>query len=304
MNTIWLPVPCLVLGYNRIKSLQELVQNLIMQKTPRIYVSLDGPRNSAELELQLQLISMLEEIRKRSDSEIIIRVNHVNLGLRLAVIEGISWFFDHEEFGVILEDDLVLHAQFQEYFSISLNNSQVRKVCKSVSGNQFLELQEFGVIHFPLIWGWGTWKHAWAEILSEITGPSNFTLPWLRHPFLSGFVRAGLIRINSKSLNSWAFSFLAASISNNWLHLAPPFPIVSNSGDDSSATHTTSIPSYAKPISSNSYREFVLPNELQLNSSLERFVVKKHYGVHFRHVLSPMKAKFEICRTDKGKLLR
>jgi hypothetical protein len=169
----------------------------------------------------------------------------------------------------------------------------------SISGNQFLDDQDCSLIHFPLIWGWATWKESWQAIHSQLTTSSELSLPWFRHPFLSGFVRAGLIRIERKQLNSWALSFLAASISNNWLHLIPPFPIVSNTGDDLSATHTTKIPGYAKPNSYNGSSQLVIPRNLLLNTKLEGFIQKKHYGVHFWHILSPVKAKLEIYRTGK-----
>ena len=304
MSKSWNPVPCLVLGFTRVENLESLIKDLISQQTPRIYVSLDGPRNQIDRELQNSIKSMIEQLQKKFDTEIFLCAREMNLGLRLAVIDGISWFFEHETLGIILEDDLVIHPLFQEYFARSLNSIDVQRLCTTVSGNQFIGAEDTSVIHFPLIWGWGTWREKWLEIRSEITENSRYQLEWFKHPFLSAFVKAGLIRIEGKLLNSWALSFLAASISKDWLHLIPPFPIVSNAGDDNSATHTTSVPLYAKPNLIYLERKLPLSTTFRMNEALEEFLISRHYGVHFWHIFSPLKAHLEIFRRGKRMLMR
>jgi len=300
----WNPVPCLILGFTRKDCLEKLIDNLINQRTPRIYISLDGPRNLYDRELQKSILTMLNNFQNDRMAEILIRRNEENLGLRRAVLEGVSWFFEHEEFGVILEDDLEIHPRFQEYFALALENDQVYENCMSVSGNQFLDFQNSSVVRYPLIWGWGTWNTSWQIIRAEIEDISNLQLPWFKKPFLSGFVKAGLMRISGGILDSWALIFLAKSISNNWLHLVPPFQIVSNSGDDPFATHTTSIPLYAKSLSWGEKRQLLIPVKLGQNWVLEKFISRKHYRVRFWHIFSPLKAWVVIYLQRRNEILR
>lgn len=287
-------VPCLILGYNRIDSLRNLIDQLQSQGTPRIYVALDGPRNNFDSRAQEQIELMLAERARLSNSRIFLIRQPFNLGLRTAVIKGISWFFEHEEFGVILEDDLVIHPQFQDYFSMCLTNVNIRGKFMTISGNQFLGTSNFGYISMPLIWGWATWKDEWEKISQAIQNPlAMSSLKFKKLPF-SAFVVSGLIRVHFGLMQSWAITFLGASIKNSWEHLTPPFSLVINRGEGINATHTLKIPAYASKFAEFASIIPELPDYVGRNVELENFLIRVHYGVKNRHILSPIKAVLEV----------
>ena len=52
--------------------------------------------------------------------EIIINQLNNNYGCRLGPIKGISWFFSENQYGIILEDDVILSKKCIEAFSYLL----------------------------------------------------------------------------------------------------------------------------------------------------------------------------------------
>ena len=42
-------------------------------------------------------------------------IAHKNLGCQVAVSNGISWFFEQVEFGIILEDDCIVDKEFFDF---------------------------------------------------------------------------------------------------------------------------------------------------------------------------------------------
>lgn len=287
-------VPCLILGFTRLNSLRKLIEDLQDQETPRIYISIDGPRNPEDISAQDQIYKMIAEVASRSKSKIYLFKHQKNINLRSAVISGISWFFENEELGVILEDDLIIHPFFQDYFSSCLMNQYVKENFMTISGNQFLGNGDYSYICFPLIWGWATWREEWNQIRKALESPLRQTNWGLRNMSLNGFVAAGLIRVRFGLLQSWAIILLAASLKNSWWHLTPPFSLVVNSGSDKKATHTLSVPAYASVFSELHSALPKLPNSINRNKMLEKFIVRKHYGIRFYNMVSPLKAILEV----------
>ena len=89
-----------------------------------------------------------------------------NLGCGVAVSEAISWFFEHIEQGIILEDDCLPNNSFFEFcdtlLDIYRDNSQV----SAISGNNFQQYpmaleEDYYFSAFPSSWGWATWRRAW-----------------------------------------------------------------------------------------------------------------------------------------------
>src|SRR5690606_28025389 len=91
-----------------------------------------------------------------------------NLGCKQAVSGAISWFFEQEEMGIILEDDCLPAASFFEYCAFFLDKYQHDERIMQVSGLNFAGTYPqagYGYLFskFGGIWGWATWKRAWEK---------------------------------------------------------------------------------------------------------------------------------------------
>ena len=109
--------PVLLLVFNR-PSTTQLVFNKLREVRPtKLFIATDAARpgkkqeelNCAEVRIIVSRIDWPCEVHY------LFRTEH--LGCKLAVIGAISWFFEHVEEGIILEDDCRAIASLQSHLS-------------------------------------------------------------------------------------------------------------------------------------------------------------------------------------------
>ncbi len=88
-----------------------------------------------------------------------------NLGCKIAISEAINWFFQQEELGIILEEDLLPSKAFFQFCDYALEKYKNNKTIMMISGTNYLgenikSNKYFFSEHF-LIWGWATWRRSW-----------------------------------------------------------------------------------------------------------------------------------------------
>ena len=100
--------PILLLLFNRPDLTKKLILNLKQVKPVKIYINVDGPRKNNKNDLKL-CKEVINKIKKEIDwkSKIYLNINKKNLGCRHSVSKAIDWFFYHEKYGIILEDDCI-----------------------------------------------------------------------------------------------------------------------------------------------------------------------------------------------------
>lgn len=99
-----LETPVLFLIYKRIDTTKRVFESIRQARLPRLYVAADGPRNKDETEkVKMVREYVLNHIDWECDVRTLFRDRNLECGK--AVSEAISWFFESEEMGIILEDD-------------------------------------------------------------------------------------------------------------------------------------------------------------------------------------------------------
>ena len=87
---------------------------------------------------QKQINYLIRSTNVDWDCEVITLFRKNNLGCKKAIVGAINWFFDNEEQGIILEDDIVPKNEFFEFCDIMLEKYKDESIIKAVSGfNQF-----------------------------------------------------------------------------------------------------------------------------------------------------------------------
>jgi GR25 family glycosyltransferase involved in LPS biosynthesis len=106
--------PVLVLIFNRPEKVRALIAALLKVKPTHIYVSADGPR--AHIETDKTRCQEARDLFKNLpwDCEVLTKFSDVNLGCKKGPVEGITWFFQNVESGIILEDDCNFIFNFEE----------------------------------------------------------------------------------------------------------------------------------------------------------------------------------------------
>ncbi len=156
--------PILYCCYNRldlIKKSLNILKNIMCKK---IYIAIDGPKkNLADENINYEIKKYIKA--QKFFSEIIILEREKNLGCKIAISDAINWFFKNEEYGIILEEDLLPSKKFFQFCDYALDKYKNEEKIMMVSGTNYLgenisSNKYFFSEHF-LIWGWATWKRAW-----------------------------------------------------------------------------------------------------------------------------------------------
>ena len=242
MNT-----PILFLVFNRPDTTKEVFESIKSVKPKRLYISCDGARDNNNNDKEK--IREVKEILKNIDweCEIYTRFRDNNLGCKLAIIDGINWFFQQEEEGIILEDDTLPSISFYHFCELMLEKYRENKVVMHIGGYKPPHIQKYNFsISFTRathIWGWATWRDRWKYYKGDLTDEKMLkTLPEFEYFFRKSKVRKRvdiLEKINNKTLDTWDYQWNFAVRTNSGLSIRPNVNLVKNLGiGHIDATHT------------------------------------------------------------------
>ena len=240
-------IPILLVTYNR-PALTKQVFDQIKRVTPRkLYLVSDGPKSEDEL-------ATIEEVRDYVENNIdwqcdfkkLIRKN--NLGCKHSVSNGINWFFENEEMGIILEDDCLPSLSFFTYCEELLHKFEKDSRIYSISGfNQQNtwepEQNDYFFSSLGNCWGWATWRRCWKGYDVDI---SDFSIFVDRNGFKNS-LGSSLGKIKEKMIyegvvknnfDSWALQWGYHRHKNHGMTCIPSRSLIKNIGFGEDATHT------------------------------------------------------------------
>lgn len=239
-------IPILLLTYNRPELLERVFEQVAKIRPEKIYVVSDGPKNDEDA---LNIERSREFLSLKSREFTIIQLNrNENLGCRESVSSGISWFFDQEEMGIILEDDCLPSESFFNYCAELLNRYKNDERIYSISGfNQQNEWKTKNADYFfsslGNCWGWASWRRCWKDYDVDIKDFNEFVnnngfenslgshLGEIKH----NMIHNGVIKNAS---DSWALQWGYLRHKNHGLTCIPSKSLIKNIGFGKDATHT------------------------------------------------------------------
>lgn len=236
-----LRVPCLILAFSRLEGVSRLLSSLNPSKIKSIYLAIDGPTSDEISNSQAKIIKKVESYCTTNSICLIVWERDENLGVAKSIISAIDWFFSHEEFGIILEDDLIVSEDFFDFTVKSKDLLESNDDVLLISGNQFDQFGQLATSRnwttYPLIWGWATSRTKW-KIMKYGIVYSKLRL--FRKPFnrVENFWRVGSLRVRSRQVDTWDIPLVYFMLHNRKLCLIPDKNLVSNLGNDQFASHT------------------------------------------------------------------
>lgn len=246
-------IPILIIAFNRIDTLKKLIPRILELKPVAVYIAVDGPRIDKKGEAQKvnEVINYLESSFKDIPT-LRTQYSQYNQGCRWGVSNAISWFFNYEKLGIILEDDILPEPDFFTYMDKLLNLYKNNSRIGHISGANLLpDLYKGTEEYYPVIrgsvWGWGSWKRAWDNYDSRLASysPKNYdsALKKLGIPKkIRDFKVDCLNRISSGDLDTWDYIWDYSLVNSNLLAINPSGNLINNIGFSSDATHTTILP--------------------------------------------------------------
>lgn len=158
--------PVLLLIFNRPDKALRVFEQIRNAKPQRLFIAADGPRKKQEAEQQLCTETRTRILEKIDwDCEVHTLFRTTNLGCKIAVSTGISWFFKHVEEGIILEDDCLPELSFFRFCGELLEKYREHQQIMMISGVNFQPKKctnsSYYFSTYLHIWGWATWRRAW-----------------------------------------------------------------------------------------------------------------------------------------------
>jgi len=237
----------LFLVFNRPNTTKQVFESIRQAKPPRLYVAADGPRAGKDGEFE-----RVEEVRQivaatdwPCEVKTLFREN--NLGCKYAVSSAISWFFQNEEQGIILEDDCLPSQSFfwfcEELLKKYKDDQSIYLISGDARGSEAIGMSEdYGLCKYSLIWGWASWARVWKDYDVEIKSwPNN------KGKILSEFSHnsSALEYWNSifndvwlGKVDTWDYQLMYQLFRNKSKCIVPRVNLVSNIGFGIEATHT------------------------------------------------------------------
>lgn len=245
----------LFLVFNRLDTTKQVFEAISQAKPPRLYIAADGAREAKEGEAEkVQAVRdyVMENIDW--DCEVKTLFREKNLGCKYAVSGAITWFFENEEQGIILEDDCLPSQSFFWYCEELLNKYKNDETVYLISGDargpeSFGMKEDYGFCKYPMIWGWASWARVWQNYDPEIsdwpkvrdTLPASISTykPTVR------FWKSTFEQLYRKEIDTWDFQFTYLLLKNGGKCIVPKINLISNVGFGADATHTFSPESEA-----------------------------------------------------------
>lgn len=277
----------LLLFFNRLDTTFATLEQIAKVQPRKLYLAADGGRNEKEQE---QIATIRTNVLRHItwECEIHTRFLERNLGCKIAVSSAISWFFSHEEQGIILEDDCLPTLSFFRFCDELLERYAKQENIFMISGWSALDFakntsvntlspkaqlqEDYFFSKYPHIWGWASWDRAWQKYQLEF---SDFEAEFsLLDNFCSVRERRYWYKIfkaySQGKIDTWDYPFVHSIWKHKGLCIYPKNNMIANIGfNRSDATHTTGESKFATMPSYDIVFPLKHPSNIQINKQLD-----------------------------------
>lgn len=258
--------PILFLVFNRPDTTKQVFAKIREIQPKQLFIAADGPRINKEGEKEkTEAVRELILNNIDWDCEVKTLFRDSNLGCGKAVSEGITWFFENVEEGIILEDDTLPDLSFFPFCEELLERYKDEDRVGMITGftmvntsqNEYSYTFQKGGGH---VWGWASWRRAW----------QSFDLQMKDYEELknSGFFEklCNFDKMKTQDLinlfdtayynqvDTWDIQWNYSITKNNWLTIWVYQSLVQNIGFGEDATHT---------LQKNNKNEEIIANPIQ-----------------------------------------
>jgi hypothetical protein len=241
----------LFLIFNRPDLAAQSFARIREARPSELFVAADGPRPDRPEEdaLCAETRRIIEGVDWPCELHTLFRGE--NLGCCRAVSEAITWFFEHVEEGIIIEDDCLPDPSYFPFCAELLERYRDDARVMAISGNNFRPTQaaadpSYSFSVYCFIWGWATWRRAWKLYDDKMSGWHVIReTGWLRglmqRPEIAEHQRSVFDAAYTRNINTWDYYWGYACMRNSGLTILPCVNLVTNIGFDERSTHTVDM---------------------------------------------------------------
>lgn len=246
--------PVLLIMFNRPDTTARVLEQIAQYQPERLYIAADGPRPARPGEADVckrVREATLARIDWPCETKTLFREH--NLGCKLGVSGAITWFFENEPAGIILEDDCLPEPSFFPFCADLLERLQDEQRVALIGGSNLAERfpvdAGYGFTRYPHVWGWASWRRVWddydvelkslARVLDE-SGTASFAGPTNATKGEAGFWRDRFVAVRETQIDTWDYQLVFQCFVRRQVAVFPKHNLISNIGFDARATHTRS----------------------------------------------------------------
>lgn len=249
-----LDTPVLLIIFNRAHTTQKVFDRIRQVRPKKLYVAADGPRPhvTSDNDRCAETRRIVEQVDWECEVQTLFQEQ--NLGCGVAPSRSISWLFENEEYGIILEDDCIPSKSFfwfcQEMLEKYKNDTRVMHI----SGNNYLDGwrrdSDYSYYFSDKVnsWGWATWRRAWQLYDFHLGNyPELKNKGYLNGIFLNKLEEKYRLSkleetfTNIQKGDVWDYQWEFTVYSNSGLCIVPEVNLVRNIGFGEDATHTFNL---------------------------------------------------------------
>ena len=286
------PTPVLLATFNRPDLTQEVLAAIREARPERLFVASDGPRPNVESDAaKVAATRAIVEEMVDWPCRVERRFSDTNQGCRVGVSSAISWFFEHVEEGIILEDDCVPYSDFFGYCTELLERYRDDDRVMSIAGDNSVGLTptdttaSYCFTRQPLIWGWATWRRAWQHYDGDLDGwlslrsdPTRLEQLW-RDPIERRWQASQFEQlVLTGRPDSWSYRWTLTVLLAGGLSATPNVNLVKNVGFGPSATHTFGTRNRRAAVPTQPILPLHHPQDVARDQSVEHQIFDRVHG--------------------------
>lgn len=298
----------LFLVFNRPDTTAQVFEAIRKARPPRLYVAADGTREQREGEREK--VELVRKIATAVDwpCEVQTLFREKNLGCKYAVSGAISWFFDQEEQGIILEDDCLPSQSFFWFCEEILDKYKYNEKVMSICGTNICRGITFDHSYFfsiyALMWGWASWRRAWAHYDLELEQwgtpeSARHIKKSVLHKQIEQWTWTKILNKTKAGLiDAWGYQWIYSCWRKNSLTILPSTNLIQNLGFSNDATHTIG---YDKVRSNLIPTEIEFPlthaNPIEQNYNADEFISQNWFHASWIDILKTFTLKLPGMKT-------
>lgn len=248
--------PILLIAFNRPDHVRRVLIEILKQEPQDLYVCQDGARDgNANDRIKVQevrdVINELTSPYAVAHNQFTLHTlyQEKNLGCGAGPATGITWFFEHVEQGIIMEDDCLPHPDFFGYCEALLerykDNPKVMYISSTLYMDKWHCEGSYGFSHYMMTGAWASWSRAWKGFdldlyhlnAKELHGKCKKLL-WSRAEYDWWYFKTIEIQHDREKKSYWDYQMQIHLFNCEGVVIHPAVNLITNIGFDAEGTHT------------------------------------------------------------------
>lgn len=302
----------LLVSFNRIDNLTKVFEAIRKAQPPRLYLASDGPREKVVGEKE-KIAHIREWLLSNIDWKCEVKTRFLEKnsgGCAYGVSGAVTWFFENEKDGIVLEDDCVPSQSFFKYCEELLNKYKDNKKIWHITGyGYYHDKHAKETYYFSKIehcWGWASWADRWAHFKLDL---SDYDVNNIKKFSNRKIVQQWALRLlnnirNSEHKDTWAWPWSFCIVGHGGYCINPYKNLVSNIGI-SEGEHYKGQKDNTNSLGTDSYEldKIIHPKKIAYNMKAVNYIYDYHYGV-IKNRTNILQTIFSIKNVRNGEIKR